>query len=73
MLQQIANTINDLDLDSDNDETNSNSMARAQPALQNPEQVVSQKFNAMTLFAYNAEDQDDHLASAFSGSRLFQW
>jgi len=37
----------------------------------NPDIAIPQKLNAMTLFAYNADEQDDNLASAFSQSRLF--
>ena len=70
MLQQITNTINDLDLDSDNDEQ-SGRLQKASANGANPDVVVTQKLNAMTLFAYNADDHDDNLASAFSQSRLF--
>jgi hypothetical protein len=72
MLQRITNTIMNLDLDSENDEQKNQAQTKPSNAA-NPEMMISSKFNAMTLFAYNADDQDDNIASAFSQSRLFQW
>ena len=72
MLQRITNTINNLDLDSENDEQRNQAPTRPSQTA-NPEVMISSKFNAMNLFAYNADDQDDNIASAFAQSRLFQW
>ena len=64
ILQQITNTIIDFD-NSDDEDSNKKS-------LKVESKHLHKNFNAMTLFAFSGEE-DNNFASAFSQSRLLKW